>query len=130
LLLRGANTPTAITAGIIGHGRRKACRRADQHHHRQHHLCWNRSKSQFVTCTTFTETLAGTSATTSTGTIPTQAETTADTPTATSDSRQVVPEVLVQVFKGAELLEDWVWSAPNSVHLEHPARIYLLEKRF
>jgi hypothetical protein len=35
-------------------------------------------------------------------------------------------EVLVQVLKGAKLLGDWVWSAPNSVHLEHPVCIYLL----
>jgi hypothetical protein len=80
LLLRGANTPTVITAKIIGHGRRKACRKAYQHHHRQRHLCWYRSKSQFVT-----DTLADTSPTTSTGTIPTQAETTAGTLTTTPD---------------------------------------------
>ena len=44
----------------------------------------------------------------------------------TRPERAQVPEVLVQVFKGAELMGDWVWSAPNSVHLEHPLRIYLL----
>jgi hypothetical protein len=36
------------------------------------------------------------------------------------------PAVSSSCNQGAELLGDWVWSAPNSVHLEHPVRIYLL----